>query len=38
MFNYTPKNLIYEKIDFGVDLESQVALVGLNGSGKSTLL
>jgi ATP-binding cassette subfamily F protein 2 len=37
-FNYTPQNLIYEKVDFGVDLESQVALVGPNGSEKNTLL
>jgi ABC-type Mn2+/Zn2+ transport system ATPase subunit len=37
-FNYTLENLIYEKVDFAVDLESQVALVGPNGSGKNTLL
>ncbi|CAK9858203.1 unnamed protein product [Sphagnum jensenii] len=37
-FGYTPENLIYEKVDFGVDLDSRVALVGPNGAGKSTLL
>jgi len=29
---------IYEKIDFGVDLDSRIALVGPNGAGKSTML
>ncbi|CAI0410895.1 unnamed protein product, partial [Linum tenue] len=37
-FGYTPENLIYKNIDFGVDLDSRVALVGPNGAGKSTLL
>ncbi|KAJ4979147.1 hypothetical protein NE237_009927 [Protea cynaroides] len=37
-FGYTPDNLIYKNIDFGVDLDSRVALVGPNGAGKSTLL
>ncbi|KAJ7552017.1 hypothetical protein O6H91_06G038500 [Diphasiastrum complanatum] len=37
-FGYTPDNLIYDKIDFGVDLDSRIALVGPNGAGKSTLL
>ncbi|KAM0836868.1 hypothetical protein ACQ4PT_062035 [Festuca glaucescens] len=37
-FGYTPENLIYRKLDFGVDLDSRVALVGPNGAGKSTLL
>ncbi|KMZ58255.1 ATP-binding cassette [Zostera marina] len=37
-FGYTPDNLIYNKIDFGVDLDSRIALVGPNGAGKSTLL
>ena len=36
---YQPdKPLIYRNIDFGVDLETRVALVGPNGAGKSTLL
>jgi ATP-binding cassette subfamily F protein 2 len=37
-FVYTPDNLIYKNLDFGVDLDSRVALVGPNGAGKSTLL
>ena len=30
--------LIYKNLEFGVDLESRIALVGPNGAGKSTLL
>ncbi|CAM8970174.1 unnamed protein product [Rhodiola kirilowii] len=37
-FGYTPEQLIYKNIEFGVDLDSRVALVGPNGAGKSTLL
>ncbi|KAB5561733.1 hypothetical protein DKX38_006690 [Salix brachista] len=37
-FGYTSDNLIYKSIDFGVDLDSRIALVGPNGAGKSTLL
>ncbi|CAL9065992.1 ABC transporter F family member 1-like isoform X1 [Musa acuminata AAA Group] len=37
-FGYTPETLIYKNLDFGVDLDSRVALVGPNGAGKSTLL
>ncbi|XP_065897245.1 ATP-binding cassette sub-family F member 2-like [Dysidea avara] len=38
-FKYGPdKGLIYNNIEFGVDLESRIALVGPNGAGKSTLL
>jgi len=37
-FGYTPDSLIYENLDFGVDLDSRIALVGPNGAGKSTLL
>jgi len=32
------KEEIYRDIDFGVDLDSRVALVGPNGAGKSTLV
>ncbi|KAK3736603.1 hypothetical protein QZH41_006362 [Actinostola sp. cb2023] len=32
------KPLIYKNIDFGMDLDTRVALVGPNGAGKSTLL
>ncbi|XWS74341.1 hypothetical protein CRYUN_Cryun02cG0206400 [Craigia yunnanensis] len=37
-FGYTSDNLIYKNLDFGVDLDSRIALVGPNGAGKSTLL
>lgn len=37
-FGYTPENLIYKCLNFGVDLDSRIALVGPNGAGKSTLL
>ena len=29
---------IYKDLDFGMDLDTRVALVGPNGAGKSTLL
>lgn len=29
---------IYKNLEFGIDLDSRVALVGPNGAGKSTLL
>eukprot|EP00002_Diphylleia_rotans_P033355 TRINITY_DN7081_c0_g2_i4.p1 TRINITY_DN7081_c0_g2~~TRINITY_DN7081_c0_g2_i4.p1 ORF type:complete len:586 (-),score=161.08 TRINITY_DN7081_c0_g2_i4:542-2299(-) len=32
------KGILYRKLDFGVDLDSRIALVGPNGAGKSTLL
>ncbi|XP_072029313.1 ATP-binding cassette sub-family F member 2-like [Amphiura filiformis] len=32
------KPLIYKNIEFGLDLDSRIALVGPNGAGKSTLL
>lgn len=38
-FRYTDdKPYIYRNLDFGVDLDTRVALVGPNGAGKSTLL
>jgi len=37
-FKYPDGNVIYEDIDFGIDLDSRVALVGPNGAGKSTLM
>ncbi|XP_032801967.1 ATP-binding cassette sub-family F member 2 [Petromyzon marinus] len=38
-FKYTEDGpLIYKALEFGIDLDSRVALVGPNGAGKSTLL
>lgn len=38
-FKYpTHKNCLFEDIEFGIDLESRVAIVGPNGVGKSTFL
>jgi ATP-binding cassette subfamily F protein 2 len=39
-FSYSgeDKDIIYKDLDFGIDLDTRVALVGPNGAGKSTLL
>ncbi|XP_780119.1 ATP-binding cassette sub-family F member 2 [Strongylocentrotus purpuratus] len=38
-FRYSDdKPLIYKDVEFGLDLDSRIALVGPNGAGKSTLL
>ena len=38
-FRYNDKTpYIYKDLEFGIDLESRLALVGPNGAGKSTLL
>ncbi|KAK9798574.1 hypothetical protein WJX73_000569 [Symbiochloris irregularis] len=37
-FGYSKDAVLYRDVDFGVDLDSRVALVGPNGAGKSTLL
>ncbi|CAG2123498.1 unnamed protein product, partial [Medioppia subpectinata] len=38
-FRYNPETpYIYKNLDFGIDLDSRVALVGPNGAGKTTLL
>lgn len=38
-FSYTPGGrLILDKVNFGLDLDSRVCLLGANGAGKSTLL
>jgi ATP-binding cassette subfamily F protein 2 len=36
-FNYPGGQRLYTKINFGVDLDSRIALVGPNGAGKTTL-
>eukprot|EP00122_Pirum_gemmata_P016804 Pgem_evm1s15718 len=39
-FSYSgdKQNLLYKGLEFGIDLDSRIALVGPNGTGKSTLL
>eukprot|EP00968_Pinguiococcus_pyrenoidosus_P018415 scaffold1913_cov257-Pinguiococcus_pyrenoidosus.AAC.26 len=37
-FGYPGSDLLYSNLEFGIDLDSRVALVGPNGAGKSTLL
>lgn len=38
-FRYTDTTpLIYKNLEFGIDLDTRLALVGPNGAGKSTLL
>lgn len=37
-FAYPGGDMLYENVDFGVDLDSRIALVGPNGAGKTTLL
>ena len=38
-FRYSPKHpIIFEKVDFGIDMDSRICIVGPNGAGKSTLL
>jgi ATP-binding cassette subfamily F protein 1 len=38
-FRYSEKTpVIFEEIDFGIDMDSRICVVGPNGAGKSTLL
>jgi len=37
-YSQSDSTSIYKNLDFGIDLESRIALVGPNGVGKSTLL
>lgn len=37
-FGYDPKKPLFKRLDFGIDMESRVAIVGPNGVGKSTFL
>jgi len=37
-FGYGEGSLIFKKVNFGVDLDSRIAIVGPNGVGKSTFL
>lgn len=37
-FAYSGQNPLFVKVDFGIDLNSRIAIVGPNGVGKSTFL
>lgn len=38
-FRYSPKHpVIFDNVDFGIDMDSRICIVGPNGAGKSTLL
>ena len=37
-FKYDNHNYLFKNVDFGIDMESRVAIVGPNGVGKSTML
>ena len=37
-FGYDSDKLIYKKMNFGLDMDSRITIVGANGVGKSTLL
>lgn len=38
VFGYTEDKILYEDIQFGVDMDSRIAIAGSNGAGKSTLI
>lgn len=37
-FGYSSKEVLFKNLDFGIDMDSRIAIVGPNGVGKSTLL
>ncbi|XP_038063471.1 ATP-binding cassette sub-family F member 1-like [Patiria miniata] len=37
-FGYPDQELLFKNLEFGIDMESRIAIVGPNGVGKSTLL
>ena len=37
-FAYPKSEFLYKSVDFGIDLQTRVALVGPNGAGKTTLI
>lgn len=37
-FGYTPEKIIFKNINFAVDSDSKIAIIGDNGAGKSTFL
>ena len=37
-FGYNSQHMLFKKVNFGIDMQSRVAIVGPNGVGKSTLI
>ena len=37
-FGWNPARPLFKDVDFGIDMQSRVAIVGPNGVGKSTFL
>jgi len=37
-FGYSPEKILFTDVNFGISVESRIALVGANGTGKSSLL
>lgn len=37
-FGYSEDKILFDSLDFGIDMESRIGLVGPNGSGKSTIM
>jgi ATPase subunit of ABC transporter with duplicated ATPase domains len=37
-FGFKGQPLLFENVDFGIDMSSRIAIVGPNGVGKTTLL
>ena len=37
-FNFPTQKPLFKQVDFGIDLNSRIAIVGPNGVGKSTFL
>lgn len=38
VFGYSEDKILYEDIQFGLDMDSRIAILGSNGAGKSTLI
>lgn len=35
---YTPDRILFRKVNFGIDFESRIGILGPNGIGKSTMV
>ena len=35
---YSPDRILFRKVNFGIDLESRIGILGPNGIGKSTMV